>query len=393
MGGSFAIKYLDSLQPDDGGMPRTRQAAKRAAERKVRDLKLRLKFALQRLKVSGRISAFARSREVQSKRAAVAVSVGKRKGAAVYAMFGAHRARVDDAVSRADADAPASRNMRPRAASTSERRDPALLAEERASEEERQSVMRREQEGDRNMRRVTDVRLQQVQQSAAVSSPRFAQLSAKDSIEVPQFTFNQAHVSKQAQKNIDDLGDFGNYLVKLSIFKSNMRGAQNHVRDAAGDYKDAVLDVQDAQKQAMRMLNTLGPRIDRWHEASLSIVKMQQALAVAHALDQKEMQRFVRAAQGASVMQIAAMKDVTAAARALREASASVKQLAQCRQDAWDRLNALHMTVQTSAVQDARESSAISGSDAMAITSKVLRGESADGGAIHSLPDLQDFRD
>ncbi len=59
MGGSFAIKfvpasfnrilkndlchvkhfnylrYLDSLQPDDGGMPRTRQAAKRAAERKV----------------------------------------------------------------------------------------------------------------------------------------------------------------------------------------------------------------------------------------------------------------------------------------------------------------------------------------------------------------------
>ena len=148
------------------------------------------------------------------------------------------------------------------------------------------------------MRRVTDVRLQQVQQSAAVSSPRFAQLSAKDSIEVPQFTFNQAHVSKQAQKNIDDLGDFGNYLVKLSIFKSNMRGAQNRVRDAAGDYKDAVLDVQDAQKQAMRMLNTLGPRIDRWHEASLSIVKMQQALAVAHALDQKEMQRFVRAAQG-----------------------------------------------------------------------------------------------
>ena len=148
------------------------------------------------------------------------------------------------------------------------------------------------------MRRVTDVRLEQVQQSAAVIAPRFAQLSAKDSIEVPQFTFNQAHVSKQAQKNIDDLGDFGNYLVKLSIFKSNMRGAQNRVRDAAGDYKDAVLDVQDAQKQAMRMLNTLGPRIDRWHEASLSIVKMQQALAVAHALDQKEMQRFVRAAQG-----------------------------------------------------------------------------------------------
>ncbi len=57
MGGSFAIKcdstnetnipspcpkrrhsgrYLDSLRPDDGGMPRTRQAEKRAAQRKVR---------------------------------------------------------------------------------------------------------------------------------------------------------------------------------------------------------------------------------------------------------------------------------------------------------------------------------------------------------------------
>ena len=268
----------------------------------MRDLKLRLKFALQRLKVSGRISAFARAREVQSKRAAVAVSVGKRKGAAVYAMFGAHRAHVDDAVTRADADAPASRDMRPRAATTIERRDPALLAEESASEEERQSVRRREHEGDVNMRRMRDVRLEPVQQSAAVGGARFAKLSAKlsakDNIDVPQFTFNQAHILKQAHKNMDDLGDFGNYLVKLSIFKSNMRGAQNHVRDAAGDYKDAVLDVQDAQKQAMRMLNTLGPRIDRWHEASVSIVKMQQALAVAHALDQKELQRFVRAAQG-----------------------------------------------------------------------------------------------
>ena len=264
----------------------------------MRDLKLRLKFALQRLKVSGRISAFARAREVQSKRAAVAVSVGKRKGAAVYAMLGAHRAHVDDAVTRADADAPASRDMRPRAATTSERRNPALLAEERASEEERQSVRRREHEGDVNMRRMRDVRLEAVQQSAAVGGARFVKLSAKDNIDVPQFTFNQAHILKQAHKNMDDLGDFGNYLVKLNIFKSNMRGAQNHVRDAAGEYKDAVLDVQDAQKQAMRMLNTLGPRIDRWHEASVSIVKMQQALAVAHALDQKELQRFVRAAQG-----------------------------------------------------------------------------------------------
>ena len=264
----------------------------------MRDLKLRLKFALQRLKVSGRISAFARAREVQSKRAAVAVSVGKRKGAAVYAMLGGHGAHVDDAVTRADADAPASRDTRPRAATTSERRNPALLAEESGSEEERQSVRRREHEGDVNMRRMRDVRLEPVQQSAAVGGARFAMLSAKDNIDVPQFTFNQAHVLKQAHKNMDDLGDFGNYMVKLNIFKSNMRGAQNNVRDAAGEYKDAVLDVQDAQKQAMRMLNTLGPRIDRWHEASVSIVKMQQALAVAHALDQKELQRFVRAAQG-----------------------------------------------------------------------------------------------
>lgn len=64
-------------------------------------------------------------------------------------------------------------------------------------------------------------------------------------------------------------------------------------------------------------------------------------------------------------MQKAVMKDITSASSALRQASASVKQLAQCRcprislvdsgrhlhsfccrQDAWDRLNALHMTVQ-----------------------------------------------
>ncbi len=34
---------------------------------------------------------------------------------------------------------------------------------------------------------------------------------------------------------------------------------------------------------------------------------------------------------GAAVMQVAVMKDVTAASRALRQASESVKQLAQCR--------------------------------------------------------------
>ena len=151
---------------------------------------------------------------------------------------------------------------------------------------------------------MTDVRFEQLRQEApevaASMKHRFTQLSAKkDDIEVPQFTFSSTHVSDQAQKNIKDLGDFGNYMVKVSIFKSTMRGAPNTFRDAVSDYKDAVLVLQDAQKEAMRMLNTLGPRIDRWHEASVSIVKMQQSLAAAHALDQKEMRRFVRAAEGA----------------------------------------------------------------------------------------------
>ena len=88
-------------------------------------------------------------------------------------------------------------------------------------------------------------------------------------------------------------------MVKVSIFKSTMRGAQNTFRDAVIDYKDAVIVVQDAQKEAMHLLNTLGPGINRWHDVSVSIVKMQQSLAAAHALDQKEMRRFVRAAEGA----------------------------------------------------------------------------------------------
>ncbi len=273
---------------------------------------MRLKFALQRLKVAGQISAFARARQLESKRAAVAVSMGRRKGASVYAMLGRHHdqhgtAAIADADADTDADIgtdaravmPASRRGEARAGG-SERADPALMAEERASQLEKQSVSRRQHFGERNKRRMTDVRFEQLRPSAATvaSSNRFTQLSARDNIEVPQFAFSSKRVYDEAHKNIKDLGDFGNYMVKLSIFKSNMHGAQNDVRSAASDYKDAVLDVQDAQKQAMRMLNTLGPRIDRWHEASLSIVKMQRALAAAHALDQKELGRFVRAAEG-----------------------------------------------------------------------------------------------
>lgn len=270
----------------------------------MRDLKLRLKFALQRLKVAGQISAFARARQLESKRAAVAVSMGRRKGASVYAMLGRHydqdgTAAIADADTDARAVMPASRRG-VASAGGSERVDPALMAEERASQLEKQSVSRREHFGERNKRRMTDVRFEQLRPSAATgaSSNRFTQLSARDNIELPQFAFSSKRVYDEAQKNIKDLGDFGNYQVKLSIFKSNMHGAQNDVRSAASDYKDAVLDVQDAQKQAMRMLNTLGPRIDRWHEASVSIVKMQRALAAAHALDQKELGRFVRAAEG-----------------------------------------------------------------------------------------------
>ena len=39
-GGSYAINYLDSLQPGGGGMPRTRKQEKLAAQRKVRALTL-----------------------------------------------------------------------------------------------------------------------------------------------------------------------------------------------------------------------------------------------------------------------------------------------------------------------------------------------------------------
>jgi hypothetical protein len=51
--------------------------------------------------------------------------------------------------------------------------------------------------------------------------------------------------------------------------KSNLRSAENRVTAAVNDYKDAVMDVKDAQKEAMRMLDTLAPDIDRWSEVTI----------------------------------------------------------------------------------------------------------------------------
>jgi len=267
--------------------------------------------------------------------------------------------------------------------------DPALLADQSSSEFTGHSVRRGRTEG-RNSLRMKDVRFEQLRQAAG--DTLFSDLQSKADIEVPQFTFTKAAVVEKAGKLTSDLGNFGSYVVQLSIMKSNLRSAENRVTAAVNDYKDAVMDVKDAQKEAMRMLDTLAPDIDRWSEASISIVKLQHSLAAAHALDQKAMQRFVRAAQGAAVMQGAVMKDISAAASALRQASASVKLLAQCRQDAWDRLNALHMTVQTAAAEN-HDAAAMTGSDAMAITNQVLQDSDSSPSAIHSLPDLQDFRD
>jgi hypothetical protein len=277
-----------------------------------------LKFALQRLRIAGQVSAFARARQSVSKTTVAAVSLGRKEGAGVYALLGSSRDQGDDADVSVDAlpeartparldDRSSSRggNRGPESAALARQRDttdPALRSEERASELERQSVQRRGESGDRNSRRMSDVRFEQLGTKGVAAAPRsarFADLAAKHSVELPQFTFNKAHVAAEAQKCIDGLGDFGNYGVKLSIFRSNVRGAENDAKAAASDYTDAVLDVQDAQKQAMRMLNTLGPRIDRWYQASLSIVKLQQALAAAHALDQKALRSFVRAAKGA----------------------------------------------------------------------------------------------
>ena len=277
-----------------------------------------MKFALQRLRIAGQVSAFARARQSVSKTTVAAVSLGRKEGAGVYALLGSSRDQGDDADVSVDAlpeartparldDRSSSRggNRGPESAALARQRDttdPALRSEERASELERQSVQRRGESGDRNSRRMSDVRFEQLGTKGVAAAPRsarFADLAAKHSVELPQFTFNKAHVAAEAQKCIDGLGDFGNYGVKLSIFRSNVRGAENDAKAAASDYTDAVLDVQDAQKQAMRMLNTLGPRIDRWYQASLSIVKLQQALAAAHALDQKALRSFVRAAKGA----------------------------------------------------------------------------------------------
>jgi hypothetical protein len=182
---------------------------------------------------------------------------------------------------------------------------------------------------------MSDVRFEQLDRTA--DSARFADLAAKGKVvELPQFSFNKKHVASQAQKNIDGLGDFGNYGVKLSIFKSNIRGAENDVNAAASDYRDAVSDVQDAQKQAMRMLHTLGPRIDRWFEASVSIVKLQKSLAAAHALDQKALQRFVQAAEGEQ--QLAAVnrshRDTLRCFRCCRHAKGGDERYYLCRERA-----------------------------------------------------------
>ena len=55
-------------------------------------------------------------------------------------------------------------------------------------------------------------------------------------------------------------------LSRCSIYKSNVQGAKNEVTGCSDDYKDAVVDVTEAQQDAMRMLKTLGPQIERWHQ-------------------------------------------------------------------------------------------------------------------------------
>ena len=63
----------------------------------------------------------------------------------------------------------------------------------------------------------------------------------------------------------------------LSIYKSSLRSAKNDAANAADDYKDSVLDVTDAQQDAMRMLKTLGPQIDRWRQASAVLLEFALA--------------------------------------------------------------------------------------------------------------------
>ena len=52
------------------------------------------------------------------------------------------------------------------------------------------------------------------------------------------------------------------------MYKSNVQGAKNEDTGCSDDYKDAVLDVTEAQQDAMRMLKTLGPQIERWHQVT-----------------------------------------------------------------------------------------------------------------------------
>ena len=68
-------------------------------------------------------------------------------------------------------------------------------------------------------------------------------------------------------------------------------------------------------------LATLKPPLS---QASGAIVKLQASLAAAHARDQAALKRFVRAAQGAAVMQSTSLKDITQAAAALRQVMCDV---------------------------------------------------------------------
>jgi hypothetical protein len=67
----------------------------------------------------------------------------------------------------------------------------------------------------------------------------------------------------------------------LSIYKSSLHGAKRDAANAADSYKDAVLDVTDAQQEAMRMLKTLGPQIERWRQASAVALEFELACVFA----------------------------------------------------------------------------------------------------------------
>jgi hypothetical protein len=154
----------------------------------VRELKLRISAALQRLKYASRTSAFASSRQLESNAAALAVSLGRRKGAGVYAMFGdrhdgdgaaesdsssfstpsaslmaneaggsypsdSRRRNADDV----DSDGIMNHERTTDALAHSSVNDPALLADQSSSEFTGHSVRRGRTEG-RNSLRMKDVR-------------------------------------------------------------------------------------------------------------------------------------------------------------------------------------------------------------------------------------------